>query len=410
MTTPISIKCINSALLIAVQSGDPNGVSKLILYGATNVDTALAESHKLQEHAVTVTLLIIKASLVDDSILVLRLYGENVQGMKTNVCLTDDDLNMLQANMCNNQSHINTKVLIEISRRNNTSAVREELLLRTDVDNESGVVLWFGLRLTQLEISWLRKIYWVKKLRLAHNEFVSLPPEMGNYLQECTKLDLQWNRIREIPACLLELPSINELNLSHNDIIDIPDVPEWSASLSVLDLSYNHLSNLPNSAVAPTLKNLNISDNQFHTVPHCVCSFVGLTTLNIANNSKIRSLQPELGHLRNLLNLNLDDLNLKYPPRSVLFTTSNCIRYLNRRLRSSRGYYHMKIMLVGKQTMGKSTIVARLNNKDIGNESTVGVDVSEWKYVPAYNINLPFQHMGFCWSGRVLCHLSMLFV
>ena len=81
----------------------------------------------------------------------------------------------------------------------------------------------------------------------------------------------------------------------------------------------------------------------------------------------------------------MDGLNLKYPPRSVCVTTADCILYLNSRLRSARGYYRMKMMLVGKQAMGKSTIVARLHNKDIGNESTVGVDISEWKYAPAYN-------------------------
>ena len=209
---------------------------------------------------------------------------------------------------------------------------------------------------------------------------------MGSYLKQCTKLDLQSNQIHDISSYLLELPTINELNLSHNDLIDIPDVPEWSASLSVLDLSYNHLSNLPNSAVASTLKNLNISNNQFRTVPHCVCSFIGLTTLNIANNSEILALPSELGRLKNLCNLNLDDLNyFNYPPRSARITTTDCIRYLNSHLRSAHGYYHMKMMLVGKQAMGKSTIVARLHNKDIGNESTIGVDISERKYAPAYN-------------------------
>ena len=376
--------CINNALLAAVESGSPSNACKLILHGATNIDDALAKSRKEKQYAVTAALLINKAAIENDRILVLKLYGENVQG-DTKIPLTEEDnLEELQATVAG--GNIRTVVPIEISRRNNASAVREELLLRTDVDKDSGVVLWFGLRLTQLEISWLKKIYWVKKLRLARNEFSSLPPEMGSYLKQCTKLDLQWNRIREIPSCLLELPSINELNLSHNDIIDIPDVPEWSASLSVLDLSYNRLSNLPNSAVAPTLKNLNLSHNQFRTVPHCVCSFVGLTTLNIAYNSEILALPSELGRLKSLLNLNLDGLNyLIDPPRSVRVTTADCIRYLNSRLRSARGYYHMKMMLVGKQAMGKSTLVARLLNKKIGNESTVGVDISEWKYAPAYN-------------------------
>ena len=386
LKTPLNLledNCINQALLAAVDSGSPSNAGKLILRGATNIDEALAKSRKVKQYAVTAALLIIKAAMENDKILVLKLYGENVNG-DTKIPLTEeDDLAELQAAVATN--NIRTAVPIEISRRNNARTVREELLLRTDVDKDNGVVLWFGLHLTQLEISWLRKIYWVKKLRLACNKFSSLPPEMGSYLKQCTKLDLQWNRIREIPQCLLELPSINELNLSHNDLIDIPDVPEWSVSLLILDLSYNRLSNLPNSAVAPTLKNLNISNNQFRTIPHCVCSFIGLTTLNIANNSKILALPSKLGRLRNLFNLNLDGLNnLNDPPRSVRVTTADCIRYLNSQLRSARAYYHMKMMIVGKQAMGKSTIVARLLNKDIGNMSTVGVDVIEWKYAPSY--------------------------
>ena len=372
-------------MLAAVESGNPANVGKLILRGATIVDVALAKSRNLQKHAVTAALLIIKAAMEDDRILVLKLYGENVQGQQTKIPLTaEDNLKELQEAMSSN--NFKTVIPIELSRRHNASGVREELLLRKDVDNSNKTVLWFGLRLMQLEVSWLRKIYWVKRLKLARNEFTSLPPEMGVYLKECVKLDLQWNKIREIPPSLLELSSLSELNLSHNDLVNIPDVPEWSASLSVLDLSYNRLSNLPNSAVASALSNLNISNNQFRTVPHCVCSFINLTALNIADNSEIIALPSELGRLKNLTNLNLEGLNdLHDPPKSVRTPTTACIRYLNSRLRSSRHYYRMKMMLVGKQAMGKSTLVARLHSKEIGNESTVGVDVSEWKYCPAHN-------------------------
>ena len=372
-------------MLVAVESGNPANVGKLILRGATNIDAALAKSRSLRQHEVTAAFLIIKASIEDDRILVLKLYGENVRGQQTKIPLTaEDNLGELQAAMASN--NFKTVIPIELSRRHNASAVREELLLRKDVDKSNGTVLWFGLRLMQLEISWLRKIFWVKTLKLARNEFTSLPPEMGHYLKECVKLDLQRNKIREIPPSLLELPSLNELNLSHNDLINIPDVPEWSASLSVLDLSYNRLSSLPNSAVASALNNLNISNNKFRSVPHCVCSFITLTSLNIAENSEIVSLPSELGRLKNLLYLNLDGLNdLNDPPKSVRTPTAACIRYLNNRLRSSRPYFRMKMMLVGKQEMGKSTLVARLHNKDIGNESTIGVDVSEWRYSPAYS-------------------------
>ena len=377
--------CLNHALLATVERGNSANVCKLILRGATNVNAALAKSRSLQQHEVTATLLIIKAAMEDDKILVLKLYGENVRGQQTKIPLTaEDNLDKLQAAMAS--KNFKTVIPIELSRRHNASGVREELLLRKDVDKNNNTVLWFGLRLMQLEISWLRKIFWVKTLKLARNEFTSLPPEMGNYLKECVKLDLQQNKIREIPPSLLELPSLSKLNLSHNDLINIPDVPEWSASLSVLDLSCNRLSNLPNSAVASALSSLNISNNRFCTVPHCVCSFISLTALNIADNSEIVALPSELGRLKNLLTLNLDGLNdLNDPPKSVHTPTTACIKYLNSRLRSARGYYRMKMMVVGKQAVGKSTLVARLLNKEITNESTVGVDISEWKYAPAYH-------------------------
>ena len=371
-------ECINYALLAAVDSGSPSNVSKVVLCGATNIDEALERSRELQHHEVTATLLIIKAAMENDRILVLKLYGENVQGQETKVLLTEDDLNELQVAI--HSYKIETRQLTEISQKY-SSTVIEELLLRTDVDKQSGVVLWYNLCLRHLEISWLEKIYWVKYLILAHNKLTALSPDMGSYLKQCTKLNLRCNAIHTIPKCLLELPSINTLDLSHNNLVDIPDIPKWSLSLSVLDLSNNHLSNLPDSVVAPTLEDLNISDNEFCTVPQCVCAFAGLAALNIANNSKIRSLPLELGWLKNLLNLNLNGLNrLNDPPRSARVTTTDCIQYLSSQLRSAHRHYHMKMMIIGNQAVGKSTIVARLHNKDIGNEPTVGVDVSKWKY------------------------------
>ena len=346
---------------------------------------ALTKSCSLKQHAVTAALLMIKAAMENDRILVLKFYGENVKGEETKIPLGDDNLAELQAAVANN--NIETAIPTEISIKSNSLMVTEELLLRTGVDENNKVVLWHDLHLMQLKLSWLIMICWVKKLSLAHNYLISLPPEMGRHLMHCNDLDLQQNELRDIPQSLLQLRNIKKLNLSHNKIVNIPGVSKWSASLEVLDLSYNHLSNLPNSIVASGLKNLNISNNQFHSVPLSVGSFIGLTALNIANNPKIVALPSELGRLKNLLNLNLYGLDkLNDPPKGVRVSTIDCIQYLrnNHRLRNgTHRYYRMKMMLVGKQAMGKSTLVARLHNKNIGNESTVGVDISEWKYAPA---------------------------
>ena len=190
LKTPLNLledDCINQALVAAVESGSCSNAGKLILHGATNIDKALEESCRLQQILVTAALLLVKAAMNNDRAFVLKLYGEHIQ--ESNILLGEDNLAELQ-NIVRNQG-VKTVVPIEIAQRNNSSAVREELLLRTDVDKERGVVLWFGLHLIQVEISWLRKIHWVQELKLAHNELTTLPSELGNYLKQCAKLDLQ---------------------------------------------------------------------------------------------------------------------------------------------------------------------------------------------------------------------------
>jgi len=403
--------CINHALMVAVETGSQKNAAKLIIRGATNIDKAIEKSHQLKKHAMTAALLLNKAAMKNDPTLIRKIFGDDVDGL---------DTILLQLNMHENSSEIQRCVLeqkvkimlpIEVARQFNAHTAREELLLKTNVDRENCSVLWADLGLMDLESSWLHKICWLKHLNLSCNGLTSLPLEMGSYLKQCTKLDLQQNKLSEIPQCLLELPSISELNLSHNEIKEIPDVPEWSETLLELDLSFNQLRSLPDSAVAVNLKSLNISKNHLYTVPQCVCSFISLTSLNLAKNSKISFLPIELGRLRNLTNLNLDGVdNLNNPPRKFCRTASDCVRYLYSQLQNRCGYFHMKLILFGKQAVGKSTIVARLKDQNISNKSTVGVDISEWKYSPArHRITFNFNIWDF--SGQeIYCAIHKYFI
>ena len=196
---------------------------------------------------------------------------------------------------------------------------------------------------------------------------------------QVVKLDLQHNDLSHIPCCLLKLPSLGELNLANNSLEEIPDVVEWSPCLTVLDLSHNQLSSLPIKVIAPAIRALNLSHNQFRQVPLCICSFTTLHSLNLSENQDIRQLPAEMGRLSQLSRLGLTGLkNLKNPPRNLLKDPRDCIRYLNSKLRCAKGFYKMKLMLVGQANRGKTTLVARLQGRDCGNESTVGVDVTEW--------------------------------
>ena len=200
---------------------------------------------------------------------------------------------------------------------------------------------------------------------------------------QVVKLDLQFNDLTTIPNCILELPSLVDLNLSNNKLTILPDLPEWSSQLTVLDLSHNHLSTIPGEPLAPSIRTLNMADNDFRTVPLCVCGFVTLRSLDLSDNKNILSLPPQMGKLKELTALNLKGLkDLNDPPKNFHRDPADCIRYLRGKLLGSKGYYRMKLMLVGKQNRGKTTLVARLQGRDCGNESTVGVDVSEWEYKP----------------------------
>jgi len=71
---------------------------------------------------------------------------------------------------------------------------------------EEGFVYWHGLRLLDLDVSWLRKIYWVKRLRLAQNGFRQLPNEMGIYLKQVNIVHTDLNGAN---GSVLKLPLSN---------------------------------------------------------------------------------------------------------------------------------------------------------------------------------------------------------
>ena len=130
-------KCIDDALIAAVESGNHSNIGKLIFRGASNIDKALEESRRLKKYAVTAALLIFKAAMENDRILILKLYAENVQGLDTKIPLTEDDVNELQRVVCNHT--IKTVFPIEISRQSSASTVRRSFYLEQMLTRRVGL-------------------------------------------------------------------------------------------------------------------------------------------------------------------------------------------------------------------------------------------------------------------------------
>ena len=231
--------CLNRALEAAVNNDNHVNIGKLIIKGADNIEDCLRQSRDhLKPHA-RAMLLLVKAAMQGDRNLVLKLFGEPVPEMDTQEYQDDSFKDAQKALLAGEIStvvpikiawdrnlvlklfgdlvpemdiqkyldfldeylysgddfrfkyeakissrKIFTLVPLRIAHRNGYTQVWEELLLRTDINMEKATVYWYGLQLLVLDVSWLKRIYWVKRLQLARNGFKQLPNEMGIYLKQ----------------------------------------------------------------------------------------------------------------------------------------------------------------------------------------------------------------------------------
>ena len=178
--------CLDRALKAAVKNDNHINVGKLVVKGAKDLQLCLQYAKDERKPCTRAMLLLIIAAQTGDKAIIQKLFDEPAPGLQNKQDYEDDAFGDVQKAVLS--GNISTVVPIEIARRNSQNQVREELLLRTDVNQEEGYVYWHGLHLLQLDIAWLRKIAWVKKLRLARNGFKSLPPEMAIYLKQVSSL------------------------------------------------------------------------------------------------------------------------------------------------------------------------------------------------------------------------------
>jgi len=182
---------LSKCLVSAVRNDNSVNIGKLVVKGAKDFHQCLEIAIKAKKLKARAMLMLIIAAATGDIMIVQHLYGETVED--SSLCkdwFLDDNFREVQKIVQNGD--VSTVVAIEMARRYGNPLVREALVLKTDVQEEEGVVLWHGLRLLRVEESWLEKISWVKTLRLARNGLRVLPDNVGNYLKQascCTCID-----------------------------------------------------------------------------------------------------------------------------------------------------------------------------------------------------------------------------
>ena len=401
----LNYDCYEKALKVAVEKNKVLNAEKLILAGAKNIDKVIKSAKQVD---VQLMLLMVKAVLGDDYHLINEIRNILGKALKKNETPLERSDETVPPHSADSDHHnrdilyteemtehiiggrLRTRVPIKLAiKLNKPERMIDELLLITNINCNVGSVGWNNLNLAKVDIKWIKNLprhMMIKHLNLSQNQLNTLPVGIAFHLRKCTKLDLHKNNMGNVPPIILQLPMLKELNLSNNKISKLPNV-SWSASLVQLNLSYNELKTLPDDVTeqcAGSMKVLRLEHNQLRKVPQCACFLRNLNTLDLSYNPEILVLPVDLGRLKELKQLTLGGLHHLYdPPPSICEDSAVCISYLKSQFLRQIKYYRMKLMLVGKQKVGKTTIVGCLQGKKYPEESTIGVDIGEWAYSPS---------------------------
>jgi Leucine-rich repeat (LRR) protein len=144
----------------------------------------------------------------------------------------------------------------------------------------------------------------LKKLReliLSHTELQNLPSSFTLYLGNLIHLNLEENKLSQLPLNIGKLLKLHHLNISHN-------------CFKVLSEDIGNLI---------MLQTLRLESNSLLELPDSICSLINLQQLSIANNS-LRTLPNDIGKLAKLEKLDISNNLLEDLPKSVFQLTNLC--------------------------------------------------------------------------------------
>ncbi|CAG9138602.1 unnamed protein product [Plutella xylostella] len=185
-------------------------------------------------------------------------------------------------------------------------------------------------------------------------------------------------------------------------------------------------SSLKGRLLFPLLSMLDVSSNMLRSIPPSIHALTNLAVLNISGNKDITDLPPQMGLLSRLWNLNTVGCSLQEPLRSMVqsgkYRSMDIVGYLKSVLQEARPYSTCKLMIVGLQGIGKTSLLEclrqesaivhrrkptehwakRMGNKAArrGNMSTVGVDIGTWIYEKSRSNRPPVTFRTWDFGGQ----------
>lgn len=209
-------------------------------------------------------------------------------------------------------------------------------------------------------------------------------------------------RLDSLRTLILADNLLTRIQLSTDDVSTLGESDEYE--WSVVGVAKSRL-------IFPNLSMLDISNNCLKEIPLSIHELSNLSVLNISGNPDVTELPPMMGLLSRLWNLNTRGCSLQEPLKGMIdskkYKTMDIIGYLKSVFEDARKYARMKLMVVGIQRIGKTSLLEMLRNETGGsksqkkqvdhwakrmghkniintkttrgnNISTVGVDIGDW--------------------------------
>ncbi|KAL6078168.1 Myotubularin-like phosphatase domain, variant 2 [Balamuthia mandrillaris] len=163
-----------------------------------------------------------------------------------------------------------------------------------------------------------------------------------NRLPQSDTAVLDDKREEDFPWGIFAIPTLQKLYLGNNHILELPDLVQNLPNLVLLDLCSTRLKH-----VSPRIGHL-----------------LKLSTLHLCHNKDLQELPSQMGFLVQLERLKLP--NHKYftfPPSDVVaMGKSSVISWLQQAFQGTQRCYRMKLMLVGQENVGKTSVLKCLSS------------------------------------------------
>jgi leucine-rich repeat protein SHOC2 len=130
-------------------------------------------------------------------------------------------------------------------------------------------------------------------------------------------MEVNQNKLTQLPSSLSRLVNLRTLNLTDNQLERLPDDIGKLRKLQILSLTNNQLTALPTSiGQLDSLSKLIIGKNKLRVLPGSITRLSNLTTLSIGAN-ELTALPTDIGALRQLTELRLGPLPIDELPASI---------------------------------------------------------------------------------------------